>query len=88
MAARWGGDEFFANFDCAIKDALRRNLRISVKLARRYEINWKGKAISIPLQASSEVVEYRPGETSGALFRRADEAMYAVKAKRSQARPD
>ena len=88
MVARWGGDEFFVIFDCAMKDALRRSLQISAKLARRYEINWKGKAISIPLQASSGVVEYRHGETSSGLFRRADEAMYAVKAKRSQARPD
>ena len=86
VVARWGGDEFFVIFDCTMKDALRRSQQISVKLARRYELNWDGKPISIPLQASSGVVEYCCGETASALFRRADEAMYAVKGKRSAAR--
>jgi len=88
MVARWGGDEFFVIFDYTMKDALWRSQQISAKLARRYEISWKGKAISVALRASSGVVEYRHGETSSALFRRADEAMYAVKAKRWLAPPD
>jgi diguanylate cyclase len=88
VVARWGGDEFFVIFDCAMKDAMRRSQQISLQLTRRYEINWKGKSISIPIQASSGVVEYCCGETAAALFRRADGAMYAVKAKRSPAQPD
>ena len=86
VVARWGGDEFFVIFDCAMKDALRRSQQISLQLSRRYSLNWKGKSISISLQASSGVVEYCYGETASALFRRADEAMYAVKGKRSAAR--
>ena len=45
VVARWGGDEFFVIFDCAMKDALRRSQQISMQLARRYELNWNGKPI-------------------------------------------
>jgi diguanylate cyclase len=88
VAARWGGDEFFLIFDCTMKDALRRSEQISAMLKRRYEMNWNGKKISLPIQASSGVVEHCAGETAATLFRRADEAMYAVKEKQRQKLPD
>jgi diguanylate cyclase len=82
VVARWGGDEFFVILDCVMKDALRRSQQISEKLARRYEMVWNGKKTPIGLRASSGVVEYCCGETAEELFRRADQAMYAVKQKR------
>jgi diguanylate cyclase (GGDEF)-like protein len=88
VVARWGGDEFIVILDCAIKDALRRSQQISEKLARRYEIDWNGKKVQIALKASSGVVEYCCGETSEALFRRADQAMYQMKQKNVPAGKD
>jgi len=82
VVARWGGDEFFVILDCGMKEALRRSQQISGQMARRYEINWNGRTVLIPLQASSGVVEYIYGETASALFGRADEAMYTVKGRR------
>ena len=79
VVARWGGDEFVVILDCTIKDALRRTQQISEKVARRYEMAWNGKKAQIPLRASSGVAEYCCGETAEDLFRRADQAMYAVK---------
>ena len=87
IVARWGGDEFFVIFDCPLKDALKRCTQISEKLSRRYEIQWQGKSILLPVRASSGVVEYCCGESAADVFRRADEAMYAAKASRPGARP-
>lgn len=87
VVARWGGDEFFVIFDCPLKDALKRCAQISEKLSRRYEIQWQGKSILLPIRASSGVVEYCCGESAADLFRRADEAMYAAKASRVGTRP-
>jgi diguanylate cyclase len=84
VVARWGGDEFFVIFDCSLKDALRRSQQISAKLTRRYDLECNGKAISLPIHASSGVVEYCCGETAAQLFERADRAMYAVKAKNTK----
>jgi diguanylate cyclase len=88
VVARWGGDEFFVIFDCAMKDALRRSQELSAILTRRYKLDWNGKSILISIRASSGVVEYSFGETAEMLFRRADEAMYLVKSKRTVAPPD
>lgn len=86
VVARWGGDEFFVIFDCALKDAIRRCSQVSEKLSRRYEIQWQGKSILLPIRASSGVVEYCCGETAAELFRRADAAMYSAKALRPEVR--
>lgn len=80
VVARWGGDEFFVIFDCSMKDALRRSQQISTQFTRRYELTHNGKQITLPVHASSGVVEYCQGETAAELFGRADRAMYAVKA--------
>lgn len=82
VVARWGGDEFFVLFNCALKDAFKRCAQISEKLSRRYEIQWEGKSILLPIRASSGVVEYVRGQSAADVFRRADEAMYAAKAAR------
>lgn len=84
VVARWGGDEFFVIFDCSLKDALRRSQQISAKLTRRYDFEYNGKALSLPIHASTGVVEYCCGETAAQLFERADRAMYAVKAKNAK----
>lgn len=86
VVARWGGDEFFVIFDCPLKDALRRSQQISVRLSRRYDLDWSGKKLSIPVTASSGVVEHTFGESAEELFRRADQAMYAVKEQRDKSR--
>lgn len=85
VVARWGGDEFFVVMDCPLKDALRRSRQVSEKLARRYEITVEGNKVQIQLSASSGVVEYLAGESAAELFRRADQAMYAVKSMRPAA---
>ncbi len=82
VVARWGGDEFFVVFDCPMKDALRRSQQISVRVSRRYDLDWNGKRLSIPVAASSGVVEHIFGESAEELFERADRAMYAVKGQR------
>lgn len=86
VVARWGGDEFIVILDCNLKDALRRCQQISGKLSQRYELTVSGKRLSVPVRASSGVVEYCCGETAAELFRRADQAMYAAKAQRASQR--
>lgn len=88
VVARWGGDEFFVILDCHLKDALRRCQQISEKLTRRYDLPAFGKRLSVPVRASSGVVEYTCGETAADLFRRVDQAMYAAKAQRAPQRPE
>ncbi|MBI2688199.1 MAG: GGDEF domain-containing protein [Acidobacteria bacterium] len=83
IVARWGGDEFIVLLDCPLVDALRRCQQITDRLGKRYSIQWQGKAVLLPIRASSGVVEYVRGESAATLFRRADEAMYAAKARRS-----
>jgi diguanylate cyclase len=87
VVARWGGDEFFVIFDCGIEDALRRSREISKQVSRRYEIQWNGKRVGLPVHACSGVVEYEMGEPAAEVVRRADRAMYAAKAACKPAAP-
>lgn len=87
VVARWGGDEFFVIFDCGIEDALRRSREISKQVSRRYEIQWNGKRVGLPVHACSGVVEYELGEPAAEVVRRADRAMYAAKAACKPAAP-
>jgi diguanylate cyclase (GGDEF)-like protein len=87
VVARWGGDEFFVIFDCGIEDALRRSKEISKQVSRRYEIQWNGKRLGLPVHACSGVVEYELGEAATEVVRRADRAMYAAKAAMKPAAP-
>jgi len=82
VVARWGGDEFMVIFDCALSDALRRSQQISRRLDRRYEIQFQGKTIQVPIRASSGVVQRAGNETAAELFRRVDGVMYAAKGRR------
>lgn len=53
------------------------------RVNRRYEMQWEGKPVLLPVRASAGTVEHAAGEQAADLFRRVDAAMYASKGRRA-----
>lgn len=82
LVARWGGDEFLVILNCGLSDGLRRSQSMLDRVNRRYEMQWQGKPVLLPVRASAGTVEYSAGESAADLFRRVDVVMYASKGRR------
>ena len=76
-AGRIGGEEFcIAAWDCAACDAINMAERLRLALL---DTEIAGMPAGHRLTASFGVAEWRPGESYGNLFSRADRALYAAK---------
>jgi diguanylate cyclase len=80
LAARYGGEEFCILLpDTALMDAVALAKQIGQRLANREINNKRTRETYGRITLSTGVAEYRVGETSDDLIRRADEAHYQAK---------
>lgn len=73
---RWGGEEFVVllpSVDSGEVERIAENLRMAV------EAHSFGECVPAPVTVSVGVALHEPGEDFGALFKRADEALYQAK---------
>lgn len=80
LPARWGGDEFAVLFrDTSVDDALDVARRIQDAVD---EVDWSATAEGLQVGISVGVVSATESDDKGSLIARADQAMYAEKARR------
>ncbi len=77
---RWGGDEFLVILSgCSFQDAITRSNELAERCEGAYDVSLRGRSLGIFVKASVGMAEYKPGEDSETLFRRADEFLYREK---------
>lgn len=77
---RWGGDEFLVILSaCSFQDAISRSKELTERCEGAYDVSLRGRSFGIFVKTSVGMAEYKPGEDSETLFRRADEFLYREK---------
>jgi len=77
---RWGGDEFIILLECGLGKARAQMDRTREWVCGNYKIELKSGPITLKVNASLGLAEYRAPETMKELLSRADAAMYEHKA--------
>lgn len=79
IVGRWGGDEFVVVLDCDSVQASSRVVSINKKLSGGYPVKGDAETGFVTVSAAIGLASWNPGDTMGALFERADDAMYEQK---------
>ncbi len=79
LVCRWGGDEFLVILHCDLRVATARAEQLAQKSGADCHIAFGGHSLKINVQCSVGVTQYRAGETSEEVFKRADALLYGSK---------
>ena len=79
VIGRWGGDEFVVVLDCEAVQSSPRIISIHKGVSGEYQVKGHTQSRSVKVTAAVGLAAWRTGDTMGALFERADEAMYEQK---------
>jgi diguanylate cyclase (GGDEF)-like protein len=77
LVARWGGDEFIVVLDCPADDARRQVPRLASWISGPYQVPGRSGHVSVRLDVSIGIAEYRDGDNLQEILERADAALCA-----------
>jgi diguanylate cyclase (GGDEF)-like protein len=77
LVARWGGDEFLVVLDCGGPDLQGQVARLQSWICRPYLVPGRSGHVSVRLDVSIGLAEYREGDNLQVLLERADAGMCA-----------
>jgi diguanylate cyclase (GGDEF)-like protein len=77
LVARWAGDEFIVVLDCAATDARAQSARLQSRICGPYQVPGRSGHVSVRLNSSVGLIEYREGDCLEAILERADAALCA-----------
>ena len=77
LVARWAGDEFIVLLDCAAAEATAQIARLQSWICGPYQVPGRSGHVSVRLNSSVGLAEYREGDCLQAILERADAALCA-----------
>ena len=88
LVGRWGGDEFVVIVDGGVVEAESRASRVRRRAFREYPLDAGSRQVKVMVTAGMGVVEWNGKESGKQLLDRADQKLYAAKARMKSSQSD